>query len=86
MQRVQILLTPEIKMQVTNFAQSKGISFSEAVRVLVSEGMGVLKKKNQEGNNQLFALKELAEKAALLPKPKNVPKDLSTNDDYLYKI
>jgi antitoxin component of RelBE/YafQ-DinJ toxin-antitoxin module len=85
MQRVQILLTEDIKMQVMSFAHSQNISFSEAVRMLLSDGLNTAVQPVRK-SNQLLAFRDLVEQVKKLPVPKNVPKDLSTNDDYLYKI
>lgn len=73
--RTQVLLTPTLHEALKTMAQAKGKSFSALVRDLL--GKIVLKKKNTGGE----ILLEMAKHAFSDP---NLPKDLATNDEYLY--
>ena len=39
MDRVQLLLAPELKADLQRFAESRGISLNEAIRVLCRRGL-----------------------------------------------
>lgn len=75
MVRTQILLTPTLYEALKMKAQTEGKSISLLVRIAVEKF--VLKKKKTGGE----ILREMAKHAVHDP---NIPKDLSTNDEYLY--
>lgn len=75
--RTQILLTPELYEEVKAEAQRKKTSISSVVRESVHK---TLVKKKKSSRDILLAM---AAEAASDP---NIPRDLSSNDDYLYKL
>ena len=44
MDRVQLLLAPELKADIQRFAESRGISLNEAIRVLCRRGLNASEK------------------------------------------
>jgi len=77
MVRTQIMLTPYLQELLKSMSQSEGKSISSIVRNALEY---FLVKKKKTGGEILL---EMAEHASKNPK---VPTDLSTNDDYLYKL
>jgi len=77
MTRTQIMLTPTLKIQIGNYAKEENLSFSAAVRNLVSVS---LSKMNYPKKNKVKGLFKLVENAG------KGPKDLSTNDKLLYRL
>jgi len=75
--RAQILLTPTLTEELKIVASEKNKSFSAVVREMLEKGLAKQRKKQNAGD---FLLK-LAKNAVT-----GGPKDLSTNDDYLYQI
>jgi len=79
MNRVQVLLYPETHQKIKNLARKKKISTSKFIREAAEEKLNqeypVTKKKT------IDVLREAGKNAF-----KGGPKDLSSNDDYLYKI
>jgi len=79
--RTQIMLTTALKYQVNAYAKHQQISFSAAVRQLLNKAFSVQTRCQQPDPSDL--LLTLSDSAVSLP-GKKAPKDLSTNDDYLY--
>jgi predicted transcriptional regulator len=77
MERVQILLKPETFKKVKILAKKKNISTSGFIRGAVEKEL----KKETVSKSGAGVLRDAAQKAY-----KGGPKDLSTNDDYLYKV
>lgn len=75
--RTQILLTPELYESLKMKAQMESKSLSALIREATTKFLG---KKKQTAREILL---EMAKDAKPYP---NAPKDLATNDDYLYKL
>ena len=73
--RTQVLLTPSLYDALKTMAQSKGKSFSALVRDLLGK---IVQKKKKTGGEILL---EMAKHAFSDP---NLPRDIATDDDYLY--
>ncbi len=77
MVRAQILFTPTLYDQLRYEAQAMQISISELVRQAVAK---LLQKKKKTGGE---ILREMASHAVSAP---HAPRDLGSNDEYLYGI
>lgn len=73
--RTQIMLTPSLKAQISNYAQYLNISFSAAIRELAQKSLAKLAYQKKNSVNNLLKLADSAGKG---------PKDLASNDHYLY--
>lgn len=73
--RTQVLLTPDLYEALKLRAQTEDMSFSAIVRTLLSK---LVLKKKKTGSE---ILQEMAKHAFSDP---NLPKDLATNDEYIY--
>lgn len=81
--RTQIMLTKALQYQVDAYAKRSNLSFSAAVRELLNKALSSLGDYGEKNShNPTNFLLELADKAAKIPG--KAPKDLSTNDEYLY--
>ncbi len=78
MVRAQVLFTPSLYDQLRYEAQITGVSISELVRKAVAKLLQKKKKTSRE------ILREMARDAGY--GNKNTPRDLSSNDEYLYGI
>ena len=76
--RKQILLTPTLEYEVKQYAKEKDISFSAAIRTMLEKATNAITPKKNSG---VEALLKMAENAKSV---KGAPKDLSSNDDYIY--
>jgi len=76
--RTQVLLTPDLSYAVREIAEEKGESISAVVRQLLDKALTLTKKRKKTGVDFLLKLSDNAFKGA--------PKDLSTNDEYLYGL
>ena len=76
--RTQILLTPDLSEIIREIAIEKGESMSAVIRNLLDKALRFRKKKTG-----IETLLKMAENAS---EGKNTPRDLSSNDDYLYKL
>jgi len=74
--RTQVMFTPILKTQVSNYANQQGLSFSAAVRSLLAKS---LLSENQQKKNVVQSLLNLADSAG------QGPSDLASNDEYYYK-
>lgn len=74
--RTQILLTPTLSEVIREIARKEGESLSAVVRSLLEKALALSFKRKKTGADTLL---EMAKHAV-----KGGPKDLSTNDDYLY--
>ena len=79
MNRVQILLKPETLQKVKMVAKRKKVSASKLVREAVEKELDLLYPKVKQDTVEV--LRNAAKHAF-----KGGPRDLSSNDDYLYKI
>ena len=77
MVRTQIMLSPYLQELLKSTSQSEGKSISSIVREALEYFL--IKKKKTGGE----ILLEMAKHAS---KNSKIPTDLSTNDDYLYKL
>lgn len=75
--RTQILLTPNLYELLKMRAQEEGVSLS----MLVRDALEKLLRPKAKTGKEIF--REMAKHAVSCP---SAPKDLSTNDDYLYKL
>jgi len=74
--RTQVLLTPDLLEIIKEIAEREGGSVSATVRTMLEKGVAKFRKKT--GMENLLKMADLASKVG--------PKDLSSNDDYLYKL
>lgn len=82
MKRKQVMITEDIDYRVTQLVdQGKAESFSSVVREALSVYIAEIPKKNKKNKpkNALQSMRLLMKKAY-----QGGPKDLSTNDSYLY--
>mgnify|MGYP001559737098 FL=1 len=77
--RTQVLFSEELLFALRAEAAKKKTSVSQLVRHIVTDKMPEKNKKKMSGDEAM----ELMVKHAYKGK---VPRDLSTNDDYLYKL
>lgn len=75
--RTQIILTPTLYELLKMRAQEEGVSLSALVR----QALEKLLRPHKKTGREIFA--EMLKHAGNNPK---APKDLSTNDDYLYRL
>lgn len=75
--RTQILLTPTLYETLKMKAEMEGKSLSSLVREALEK---LLKPKKRSGKEVFARMKKY------MFSSKNAPKDLSTNDDYLYHL
>lgn len=77
MLRTQVMLTPSQKTMIDFYAETQGLSLSEVVRQAIERFFS-------QPNLQKNTAKMLIERAKHAPT--GAPKDLSTNDDYIYSV
>lgn len=70
------MFTPILKTQISNFATQNGLSFSGAVRSLVTQSLST---KNQSKESSVQSLLKLADSTG------QGPSDLASNDKYFYE-
>lgn len=76
--RTQILLNAELKNELMSISATSGESLSEVIRNLLNQALAKTQPKKKTGYDFLQTLAKNASKGG--------PSDLSTNDDYLYKL
>lgn len=79
MQRTQILLPPELLEQLRRKAYEKKTSVSHVVRSALQKEIQKTEKKKLTAVDAMLEMVKHAYKG-------KVPKDFSTNDDYLYRL
>ena len=78
--RTQVLFPKDLLMDLQDIAVLEKKSVSEILRALASDKV---KKKNKKKLTGIEVLKRMAERARRYKGPQ-APRDLSTNDEYLY--